>query len=503
MVHFKASSGYTTQPTVHDPYSYQTGFGNRFESEAVPNVLPRGRNAPQKVKYDLYSEQLNGSSFVATRQMIQNVWMYRILPSVAHNEISSKPDMNPDIESCFSSANSKVEFIASQQAWGPFPLSKGESGSTGTDFVEGIKTVGGNGDPTLREGLAIHIYSANKSMENRAFCNSDGDFLILPQHGRLNIQTELGWMMVRPGELAVIQAGLRFRVQLPDGAVRGYVQEIFGAHYELPELGPVGSNGMALPRDFESPLASFDVDNSTWEIVYKVAGGLHSCKQDHTPFDVVAWHGNLVPYKYAIEKFVNMANVEKDQADPTIYCVLTARSKIPGVSASDFLVFTPKWISTSDTFRPPYYHRNMSTEMMGLIYGRYGGSSHALEPGGLSYEASYLPHGETHETWLDATTKDLTPTRICEDTIAFMFHISVPMFLTNWALKGKGSESLNLSSVNQWDGVKAHFIQHLDHVNSDLIAAGLPALPAEQKPNKNGTGRVNGHEKGYSRTEET
>lgn len=313
-------------------------------------------------------------------------------------------------------------------------------------------------------------------MANQALCNNDGDFLILPQHGRLNVQTELGRIMVRPGELLVVQAGIRFKVTLPDGPVRGYIQEIFGNHYDLPELGPIGSNGMALPRDFESPVASFDIDPSPWEIVYKMAGSLQICHQSHSPFDVVAWHGNYVPYKYAIEKFVNMANVEKDQADPTIYCVLTAKSRTPGASISDFLVFTPKWIPTANTFRPPYYHRNMSTEVMGLIYGKYGGSSHVLEPGGLSYEASFMPHGETYETWKRATTQDLVPERACEDTIAWMFHIGVPLFLTDWAMQGKGAASLHCTDIAQWDDLEAHFLDHLDEVNKDLAAAGLPSL---------------------------
>lgn len=263
--------------------------------------------------------------------------------------------------------------MASQLAWDPFPLLDtydAASGGPGIDFVCGIRTIGGQGDPTLRDGLAVHVYSANASMYRRAFCNNDGDLLLLPQHGRLNIQTELGWLMVRPGELAVIQAGIRFRVLLPDGPSRGYIQEAFGTHYQLPELGPVGSNGMALPRDFSSPVASFHIDESPWEITYKLAGSLHSCQQQHIPFDVVAWHGNLVLYKYSIESFVNMANANKDQADPTIYCVLTAPSKTPGVSLTDFLVLTKKWLTAEDTFRPPYYHRNMSTEVMGLIYGR-------------------------------------------------------------------------------------------------------------------------------------
>ncbi|ORX94816.1 homogentisate 1,2-dioxygenase [Clohesyomyces aquaticus] len=470
-----ARSAFTTAPTATDPYSYQCGFGNRFASESIPSVLPRGQNCPQRVKYDLYSEQLNGSSFVSARQALQHVWMYRIRPSVVHGELS-RSDLNSKLEAYFGPANPRVEYNPSQQAWNPFPVPEA-SPSSSIDFVHGLRTVAGQGDPTSKQGIAIHIYTANASMQNRAFCNNDGDFLILPQQGRLDIQTELGNVMVRPGELAVIQAGIRFKVSLPDGPSRGYIQEIFGAHYELPELGPIGSNGMALPRDFEYPVASFDLDSSSiWEIVYKLAGTLHSCHQPHTPFDVVAWHGNYAPYKYAIEKFINMANVERDQADPTIYCVLTARSIIPGVSLTDFLVFTPKWISTTNTFRPPYYHRNMSTEVMGLVYGTYGGSSHVLEPGGLSYEASYMPHGETYETWKMATTQDLRPTRACEDTLAFMFHVSVPLMLTQWAME---SPARNPTDVKVLAGFEGHFLEHLDEVNEELRSRGLPVLGEE------------------------
>ncbi|ODA83288.1 hypothetical protein RJ55_01800 [Drechmeria coniospora] len=458
-----AQTAFQAKPTAADPHRYQTGFGNRFASEAIPNVLPKGRNVPQKVKYDLYSEQLNGAAVVTARDSIRHVWMYRLRPSAAHGQMSPS-DENP------------------LEVWDPLPLLEGDDDdddddeSGGTDFVSGMRTIGGQGDPSLREGLAIHVYSANRSMANSAFCNNDGDFLILPQHGRLQIQTELGWLMVRPGELAVIQAGIRFRILLPDGPVRGYVQEIFGAHYHLPELGPVGSNGMALERDFESPVASFDVDESRWRMTYKLAGSLHACEQNHTPFDVVAWHGNLVPYKYDVEKFVNMANANKDQADPTIYCVLAAKSKTAAVSMTDFLVFTKKWITAEDTFRPPYYHRNMSTEVMGLLRGQHGGGGHRLTGGGLSYVASYMPHGETYETWKEASTKHLRSIVMGEETVAFMFHISVPLYLTKWALRGDGGRLRQKRLPEQWDGMKAHFLDHLDEVEADLQAAGLPTL---------------------------
>ncbi|UNI24027.1 Homogentisate 1,2-dioxygenase [Purpureocillium takamizusanense] len=486
-----APAAFTTTPSPADPHRYQTGFGNRFASEAVPGVLPVGRNVPQRVKYGLYSEQLNGAAVVSPRDAIQHVWMYRMRPSVAHGRVSPVPGLNPHIESCFSRANDKVEFVASQEAWDPFPLLEKahDDDGAGVDFVSGIRTVGGQGDPTLRQGLAVHIYSANASMTRRAFCNNDGDLLVLPQHGRLHVQTELGWLMVRPGELLVVQAGLRFRVLLPDGPSRGYIQEVFGAHYRLPELGPVGSNGMALPRDFEHPMASFDLDDGEgegappWDIVYKLAGGLHSCRQAHTPFDVVAWHGNLAPYKYALDRFVNLANANHDQADPTIYCVLTAGGGGGGgPSLTDVLIFTKKWLTAEDTFRPPYYHRNMSTEVMGLIRGRYGGSSHGLGGGGLSYEASYMPHGEAYATWREATTRALRPETVCDDATAFMFHIGAPLYLTRWALRGEGAATRHgdgeeaATTTHKWDDVRAHFLDHLDDVDADLRAAGLPSL---------------------------
>lgn len=226
-------------------------------------------------------------------------------------------------------------------------------------------------------------------------------------------------------------------------------------------------------------MASFDIDEGhAWQVVYKMAGQLFASEQDHAPFDVVAWRGNLVPFKYATEKFINVANVSHDQADPTVYCVLTARSAVPGVPLADFLVFTPKWNPTSRTFRPPYYHRNMSSEIMGLLYGRYGGSAHVLEPGGLSYEATYMPHGETYETWCDATTRDLVPERVCEGTVAFMMHITVPMQLTHWAVRGEGARGAQPPGLAQRNAYKAHFLHRLDDVNAALKAAGAPTLAA-------------------------
>ncbi|KAH9954328.1 Homogentisate 1,2-dioxygenase [Russula dissimulans] len=470
-----------------DPYQYQIGFGNRFASEAVwalfrthlisattsqandghrrPGALPDAQNSPQKVRYGLYAEAMTGTSFVAPRVENKTAWLYRIRPSVAHQGFTPL-DPNPDAE--FSLINPRVHVSPTQLAWHPFAIPHEDSG---VDFVRGLKTLCGAGSPVLREGLAIHIYAADKSMENEAFCNNDGHMLVLPQQGRLDIQTEFGRMMVRPGELFVVQRGIRFKVGLPDGPVRGYIQESFGSQFELPELGPLGSHGLANPRDFESPVASFDVDQSPWEIIYKLGGRLFSCKQRHTPFDVIAWHGNYVPYKYALEKFVNIGSISKDHIDPSIFCVLTAKSKTPHHPLVDFLIFSPRWDVSNHTFRPPFYHRNSSTEFMGLLYGEYGGRSDGFQPGGASYETGFCPHGVSYEEFKAATEADLKPRRVHEGTIAFMFESSLMLPLTDYATKRSGV--LHEHDPRMWDGLRAQFPDHLDEVNAELRKVGI------------------------------
>ncbi|KAH9884385.1 homogentisate 1,2-dioxygenase [Xylariomycetidae sp. FL2044] len=489
-------SHFMTEPTSADPYRYQIGFGNRFATEAIPGVLPQACNTPQRCKYDLISEQLNGTPFISPRATLLHAWFYRIHPSVKHRPLKRLPK-NEDLEAVFSPLNPDVEFTPQDLGWDKFPHPKGADAVDMIDFIDGLKTIGGHGDPTLKEGLAVHMYMANTSMPNRAFCNNDGDMLIIPQEGRLDIQTEFGRLMVRPGELVVVQAGMRFTVGLPDGPSRGYIQEIFGSHYELPELGPVGSNGMAQPRDFEIPVASFDVDLSPWTVVVKLAGALFAYEQDHTPYDVVGWHGNYAPYKYAMEKFISSATVDRDQSDPSIYCVLTARSKIPGVSLSDFLVFTPKWCSTRNTFRPPYYHRNVATEIMGMPYGTWHGSATMLEPGGLTYEPSYMPHGESYERWKEATGADLQPARVGEGAMAFMMHISGHVSLTQYALQR--CTTLQPIQADMWQDFKGGFLDNWDQIQTDLAAAGLPSLdqghvvPLPAKNGMNGHVIENGH----------
>ncbi|KZV88277.1 Homogentisate 1,2-dioxygenase [Exidia glandulosa HHB12029] len=468
VVSYTAPQGFSTTPTDKDPYKYQVGFGNRFASEAIPGTLPVAQNSPQKCKYDLYAEQMTGTAFVAPRAQNQNAWLYRIRPAVAHQGFTKLAD-NPDLESNFSPLNPRVRVSPTQLAWRPFDVP-----SEPVEFHASIKTLTGNGDPTSREGLAIHQYACTKSMGNTAFVNNDGDMMIMPVEGRLDIQTEMGRLMVRPGEIFVVQRGIRFKVLLPDGIGRGYVNEIFGSHFELPELGPLGANGLANARDFEFPVASFDVDQSAWEIIYKVCGQYFLCKQEHTPFDVVAWHGNYVPYKYALEKFINVGSISKDHIDPSIFCVLTAKSKTPGHPLVDFLIFSPRWDVASETYRPPYYHRNGSTEFMGLLYGAYGGRSDGFQPGGASYETGFCPHGVAYEEFKAASEMELKPMRISEGSIAFMIESSMMFTLTEYAMERTGK--LHEHNPKMWDNLKGQFVNHLPQVNADLHALGLPPL---------------------------
>ncbi|KAK1754157.1 homogentisate 1,2-dioxygenase [Echria macrotheca] len=447
-----ASGAFSTTPTSTDPYTYQVGFGNYFTSEALSGAIPIGQNTPQRCPYDLISEQLNGTPFISSRAYLLHAWFYRINPSSDHGSVR-EITTNPDLEAVFHPSDTNIRFMPECQEWEKFPL---PSNDVEVDFVDGVKTIAGHGDPTAKEGLAVHMYLANRSMEKRAFCNHDGDMLILPQEGRLDIQTEFGKLMVSPGELVVIQAAMRFSVRLPDGVGRGYIQEVFGTHYELPELGPVGSNGMAQLRDFEIPVASFDVDQSEWTVVMKLAGKLFGYEQGHTPFDVVGWHGTYAPFKYKLERFINSGTVDRDQSDPSIYCVLTTRSKIQGVSTADFLAFTPKWQVARNTFRPPYYHRNVCTEVMGMVCGKWTLSS-SLEPGGLTYEPSYLPHGESQEMWKEATTAELVSERVGEGNVVFMMQIPAHVGLTKYALNCKNRKTIQ---KNVWNNPS--FLNHLN-----------------------------------------
>jgi homogentisate 1,2-dioxygenase len=454
--HFTDSkSNKPTRPA--DPYTYQQGFGNQHASEAVPGTLPHGQNSPQNARFGLYTEQITGTAFVAPRHMNQHAWLYRVRPAVAHQGYKPLPD-NPDTESCFLPLNPKVHISPTQLAWLPFDIPEGND----VDFVAGIKTVAGSGDPTLREGIATHTYMCNKDMASSAYVNSDGDYLIVPQQGILDITTEFGKLWVEPGEICVIPRGLRFAVRLVDGPSRGYICEIWGSHFELPELGPLGANGLANPRDFLYPTAAYSLDTSSeWKVIYKLGGKLFCSLQQHSPFDVVAWTGNYAPYKYDLTKFVNVGSISVDHIDPSIFTVLTAKSRDPAAPLTDILIFSPRWDVASNTYRPPYYHRNVASELMGLIYGGYGGRSDEFQPGGLSYECGCVPHGVAYPEFKAATQAELQPMRISEGAIAFMFESSRPFTITDYAMNSK---KLHEHDPKMWDDLVDNFSTHLKEI---------------------------------------
>ncbi|MCJ1400550.1 hypothetical protein MMC11_003756 [Xylographa trunciseda] len=444
----------------NDPYTYQPGFNNHFVSEAVPGTIPQGQNSPRSVRFGLYAEQMTASAFVAPRHLNKKSWLYRARPAVAHQGFTNMPD-NPDTESNFLPINPRVHVSPTQLAWKPFDIP--ESGKV--DFISGLKTVAGSGDPTLREGIATHVYTANTDMEERAFVNSDGDFLIVPQQGALDIQTEFGPMYVQPGEIFVIQRGQRFKVKLPDGPSRGYILEIWGANFELPELGPLGANGLANPRDFLHPEAKYEIKTEPWEIIYKLGGKFFKSTQQHSPFDVVAWHGNYIPYKYDLTKFVNVGSISVDHIDPSIFCVLTARSRDPASPLADFLIFSPRWDVASHTYRPPYYHRNVASELMGLIYGEYGGRSEEFQPGSVSFECGMVPHGVAYEEFKAASESPPPEMQISKGSIAFMFESSRPFTVTEYAWT---SDKLHEHEPKMWDNLIDNFSKHAEEVNALL-----------------------------------
>jgi len=462
----------------NDPYEYQAGFNNHFVSEAIPGTIPQGQNSPRCVRFGLYAEQMTASAFVAPRQSNKKAWLYRVRPAVAHQGFTDLPD-NKDTESNFLPLNPRVHISPQQVAWLPFDIPEGND----VDFISGLKTIAGSGDPTLREGIATHLYLANQSMKQRAAVNGDGDFLIVPQQGALDIQTEFGPLYVQPGEIVVIQRGQRFRVELPDGPSRGYILEIWGANFELPELGPLGSNGLANARDFLAPKAQYEVRKEPWELIYKLGGKFFKSTQQHSPFDVVAWHGNYVPYKYDLTKFVNVGSISVDHIDPSIFCVLTAKSRDPTAPLADVLIFSPRWDVASHTYRPPYYHRNVASELMGLIYGEYGGRSDEFQPGGVSFECGMVPHGVAYEEFKAASAAPPPEMQISKGAIAFMFESSRPFTITDWAWTSKKKHE---HDPKMWDNLVDNFSSHQKEI--DEIMAKVNKLSVN-----GANGATNGH----------
>jgi homogentisate 1,2-dioxygenase len=423
--------------------AYQSGFGNHFVSEAIPGALPVGRNSPQHPPHGLYAELISGTSFTTARAENRRTWTYRIQPSVVH-----RPYARIDDGLIRSAPFNDVDATPTQLRWSPIPMP-----AVPTDWLAGIVTLGGNGDVATQVGMAVHLYAANGSMKDRTFYDADGELLIVPQQGRARFITELGIIAAAPGEIVVIPRGLRFRVELPDGPSRGYICENYGAMLRLPELGPLGSNGLASPRDFLSPVAAYENRFAPCVMIAKFQGHLWSAEMDHSPLNVVAWHGNLTPYKYDLARFMALGTVSFDHPDPSIYSVLTAPSDLPGTANIDFVIFPPRWLVAEDTFRPPWYHRNVMTEFMGLLHGVYDAKAEGFLPGGASLHNCMSAHGPDAETWRRATTAALAPHKI-DDTMAFMFESRFAMRLTRYAVE---SAELQHDYFEGWQGLERHF----------------------------------------------
>lgn len=388
---------------------YQSGFGNHFESEAVEGTLPVGRNSPQRVARGLYAELLSGTAFTAPRAENARTWLYRRRPSVLCG--AYQPLSQPWWKT---GAKDGVRVPPDPLRWNPIAVPQEP-----LDFIDGMRSIAVNGCAQMHTGMAAHLYLVNRSMQRRALVNADGQMLVVPQDGALTLTTELGVLAVAPGDIALLPRGLAFSVAV-DAPARGWVCENYGAPFRLPELGPIGSNGLAAARDFLAPVAAFDEQPGGWDMVKKHAGALWSAPMPASPFNVVAWHGNLVPFKYDTARFMAMGSVSFDHPDPSIFTVLTSPSDTPGTANADFVIFPPRWLVAEDTFRPPWYHRNVMSEFMGLVRGRYDAKPEGFKPGGMSLHNGMVPHGPDAQAFEQASNALLAPHKL-DDTLAFMF----------------------------------------------------------------------------------
>ena len=416
--------------------NYMSGFGNHVATEAVASTLPIGRNSPQQLLYGLYAEQLSGTAFTAPRAENRRSWLYRLRPSACHGQFIPYAG-NPKLHGGPFAQPANPNRLR----WGPSPLVENS-----IDFVDGLVTYAGAGDVGMTTGLGIHLYSATTSMTNRVFFSADGELLIVPQVGRLRIESELGVIDVEPQMVALIPRGIKFRVILVDGVASGYVCENYGALLRLPDLGPIGANGLANNRDFETPVAWFEDIDKPVEIVQKFGGSLWTVNLDHSPLDVVAWHGNYAPCRYDLRHFNVIGTVSYDHPDPSIFTVLTSPSAFPGTANVDFVIFPPRWMVAEETFRPPWFHRNIMSEFMGLIHGTYDAKAGGFAPGGASLHNRMNAHGPDRESYENAISMTLKPQKI-EGTMAFMFESCEIIRPSTWALE---SPLLQSDYDNAW-----------------------------------------------------
>ncbi|HSI50873.1 MAG TPA: homogentisate 1,2-dioxygenase [Ideonella sp.] len=431
------------------PLRYQSGFGNEFATEAVAGALPQGRNSPQRAPFELYAELVSGTAFTAPRHENRRSWLYRRQPSVVAGRYQ------PYAQPLWLSGKPEGAVLPPEPLrWGPFPM----AGAAEWDFIDGLRTVAACGDVEAQQGLAALVYVCSRSMDQRALVNADGEMLLVPQQGRLRITTEMGLLDVAPGEIALLPRGLAFSIALPDGPSRGYVCENHGAQFRLPELGPIGSNGLANARDFQAPVAAFDDTPigpaGSYQLIKRFGGRLWVADAHRSPFNVVAWHGNLTPVKYDTKHFMTIGSISFDHPDPSIFTVLTSPSDTPGTANCDFVIFPPRWLVAEDTFRPPWYHRNLMSEFMGLVYGQYDAKPEGFRPGGASLHNCMVPHGPDQDAFEKASGAELKPHKL-DHTLAFMFESRYRFIPTDYAMQASGV--LDAGYPACWAGLQDRF----------------------------------------------
>ncbi len=425
---------------------YMSGFGNGFESEALPGALPVGRNSPQRCPYGLYAEQISGSPFTAPRVANERSWLYRIRPTVKHWGRFEKIGRGL----WETAPHNTFEMPIQPLRWSPLDIPQ-----EAVTFVQGVRTMTTAGDAGSMAGMSAHAYLITRSMVDEFFYNADGEMMIVPQLGDLRICTEFGTIVVEPCEIAVIPRGVKIRVELAAGtnAARGYLCENYGGAFTLPERGPIGANCMANQRDFLTPVAAYEDRDGPCTMTVKWGGTLWRTELNHSPLDVVAWHGNYAPYKYDLRHYSPVGPILYDHADPSIFTVMTSPSETPGTANIDFVVFCDRWLVAENTFRPPWYHMNVMSEFMGLIQGAYDAKPHGFVPGGMSLHNTMLPHGPDTEAFERASNTELQPHKL-ENTMAFMFETRFPQRVTRYAAEHK---SLQHDYADCWADIKKHF----------------------------------------------
>ena len=425
--------------------AYMSGFGNDFETEALPGALPVGRNSPQRCAYGLYGEQLSGTAFTAPGHANERTWCYRIRPSVRHSG-RYRPIELPYWRSAPLADTAGVSL--GQYRWDPLPHT-----DTPLDWLSGMRTMTVAGDVGVQSGMASHVYLVDTSMVDAYFQSADSELLVVPQEGRLRFCTELGTLEIGPGEIAILPRGLVYRVEVAEGPARGFVCENYGQRFRLPERGPIGANCMANRRDFKVPVAAFEHRDATSSMTVKWCGAFHRCALEHSPLDVVAWHGNYCPVKYDLTSYCPIGAILFDHPDPSIFTVLTSPSPFPGTADIDFVAFTARWLVAEDTFRPPWYHKNVMSELMGNVRGVYDAKPEGFVPGGMSLHNAMLPHGPDARAFEEASRGALAPRKLA-DTLSFMFETRFPQRLTPFAAH---EAPLQHDYLDCWRDLPTHF----------------------------------------------